>query len=191
MSGELGSLKSSYVDLVAISSAGTPPVNRVRMWVNSLDNNNLYTSDEIGNETIIVEEGSLAQGNAQYIWDWFENGQPSFIPNYSVVRLIQGGVDDGKLALSDNDSIAEDNFLGIVYGGSIPAGELGKVIYNGKVPGAVAGLGLPSNTTMYMSATPGLMTEIRPSFISGTIFELGITKGDDLYLRPAVRSELG
>ncbi len=193
MSGELASIKVAFLDVEGRPSAGIglPAVGYQRVWCNSTDSSNLYALDAAGNNVQITKDGGLAVGNVQYMWDWFENGVGVTIPAYSVVRLLSGGITDGKLALSDSDEISQDSFLGIVYGGDILAGQLGKVIYSGKVPGAVAGLSLPSMTTIYMSNVPGTYTHVTPSFLTDTLFMIGFTKGDDLYLRPTTLSELG
>lgn len=190
MSDVFGSFKASFVELEPQIDAPTPPLGKVRLWVNNSDGN-IYGIDAAGNNIQMTQEGSVATGNAQYIWDWFYNGTLSTIVNFSVVRLISGGVNDGKLALSDSDEITEDSFLGITYDGDIAAGERGKVIFCGKVPGAVAGRGYNSNTTIYMSAVPGVWTHIIPDFRTNAIFKLGFTKGDDLFIRPALISDLG
>lgn len=190
-SGDLGAFKASYVDIKAQPNTWAVPNGYFRVWVNANDNNELYARDQLGNNTKITNGGALATGNAQYLWDWFENGSGGIIPEFSAVRLIQGTANDGKLALCDSDVITEDNFLGLVVDGSIAAGGTGKVIYAGKVINAVQGLGLDSMTCMYMSNVPGQITTVRPSFQTDTIFEIGFTKGDDLYLRPRLRSEFG
>lgn len=190
MSGELGSVTVSYVDIKGRPSSWDVPSGYFRLWVNSNDNNNLYARDQLGNNIQISDNGALATGNAQYMWDFFENGIGVTIPNYSAVRLLQGGANDGKIALSDNDAINEDNFLGLVYGGAIGAGQTGTVIYGGKVPNAVQGLGLDSNTIIYMSSTPGVFTSTPPGFAVATVFQIGFTKGDDIYLRPRLLSGL-
>jgi hypothetical protein len=191
MAGELASFRTSFVEILAQPSLANAPSGRIRVWCNSSDNNNLYAQDEVGSNTQITNGGALATGNAQYLWDWFVNSMGITIPNYSAVTLVQGGGNDGKIMLADADDITKDTFLGIVWGGSIAPGGTGKVIYAGKVPGAVTSLGYSSNTIVYMSASPGVFTNVAPSFISNTVFVIGFTKGDDLYLRPEERSDLG
>lgn len=190
MSGEKGSFKGAYFDIVGGASVPTPASGALRLWANSNDSNNFYAKDEAGNEIQITSGGSLVTGNAQYLWDWFYNQTGVTIPNYSVVRLVSTGPLDGTLALSDNDVTTADTFLGIVWGGAIAHGSQGKVIYSGKVPGAVTGLGLPSMTTIYMSNVPGQFTASAPNFLVSSIFILGFTKGNDLYLRPENPSDL-
>lgn len=190
MAGERGAINVSYLEVESRALVPNARPGHLIIWTDSLDSNSLYSRDEAGNDVQIVNQAQLTVGNSIYLWDWFPNNSGIDIPEFSAVRIIQGGVNDGSLALSDADEISEDSFLGLTIGGTILNGSTGKVIYNGKVPGAVAGLGLPSMTCIYMDNVPGQWTSIAPDFLTNAIFQIGFTRGDDLYLRPIMRSGL-
>jgi len=189
MSGERGAINVSYVMFNSQNKTAIVDPNEIQLFTDS--GNNLSVHDHAGDTVKIVDQPTLSVGNPPTLLiDSFLNNSGSTIPNYAAVRLIQGGAQDGTLALSDADEINEDTFLGLVYGGAIGNGVVGGVIYSGKVPNAVAGLGLPSMTKIYMSNIPGEWTSTIPDFFTNTVFQIGFTRGDDIYLRPVLKSAL-
>jgi hypothetical protein len=112
------------------------------------------------------------------------NGSSATIPAGSPVYITS----PGQVALAHCDSDVAHVFLGIAAA-PIAAGQQGKIIYAGVVPGIFQGMGLNSGY-IWLGSTPGQLSLVEPQNVGDYLVIIGLIDGDDLILQPQMNGQL-
>jgi hypothetical protein len=161
------------------------PTGKVGFWVNGSNHELMFTREDGS----ILQAGAILEnlgGNSASLSIDMTNNTGSSIPAGAPV-YISGS---SQIALADADSDLAHRFFGITAQ-AIPSGSSGKVIYQGVVPGILAGSGIPSGEYIWLQTTPGGMAPVEPSSQGAFLIIIGISNGDDLILQQQTNGRVG
>lgn len=123
---------------------------------NDSTNANAFTNKTTGGVVNPVGETS----SADFLVKYKLNSTGSAISAYKRVALIPGG----SIVLADSDNPSAMKDIGIAIE-AINPGEYGRVLLNGaNAAGALTGLGFTTGENVYLSKTPGMLTNTTVGF---------------------------
>lgn len=189
LSGDLkveGAITSVTTEEFNPQSANPVALGNVGLWV-STDATNpklMYTRAD----GTILPVGSILEligGSAASLSIMMKNSTGATLPVGVPVYISAAG----EVALADTDSPVAHRFFGITAQ-TIANGATGKIIYQGVVPGILAGTGMQAGAYVWLGDTPGLMQDIAPSTSGSFLIIIGICNGDDLILQQQTNGQI-
>jgi hypothetical protein len=158
--------------------ASTPlPMGQLGFWIDSASEHIMFTRAD-GTHLQVGAILEKLQGSAPNFSRSMKNNSGVTIPAGTPVFMSA----TNEIYPADADNEEASRFFGFTTATCADQAMV-NVIFSGVVPGLMAQTGLPTNTRIWLTSTPGLISEVPPTTPGSYQVQLGLICGDDLILQ--------